>query len=223
LASSITTWKTETSVDFDLAYLTRETRDTLAREARVIRQTSSIVATWLTQTQIQLVLTSEPEKVCWTKASEAVRQTQTSRSVETRVRLAIVYWRFTIGTCEPVATRAIDGAIERSATQSAILTHGRIAQVDERVASSTCVSIGTQTFELVWQVDARATVETDRCRRVGAWLAKVNRLFASFASESACTVAIEAVEEIGATGAILAWIRSALIDQLRAVLACVAK
>ena len=36
-------------------------------------------------------------------------------------------------------------------------------------------------------------------------------------------MAIEAVEEIGAPSAVLTWVRSALVDQLRAVLACVAK
>jgi hypothetical protein len=48
-------------------------------------------------------------------------------------------------------------------------------------------------------------------------------LFALVASESAGTVAIEAVQEVCATSAVLARVRDALVNQLRAVLACVAK
>lgn len=157
----------------------------------------------MTQAQVKLVLTSESEEVCRTEADETVWQTQTSGSVQTRVALAIVYGRFAISAREASGTRAIHSAVERSATQSAILANGRIAQVDKRVTSSACVTIGTNTFELVWQVDTRATVETGWCR-VGTWFAKVDWLFTSFASESAGTVAIEAVEEVGATSAVLA-------------------
>lgn len=151
LASAITTWKTETSIGFDLAYLTSETCGTLAREARVAWYTCAIVATWLTQAQVQLVLASQPEEVCRAEASEAVWQTQTSRSVETRVGQTVVNGRLAIGAREAGDARAIHGAVECGAAKGAILANARIAQVDKRVASSARVPVGTHTFESVRQ------------------------------------------------------------------------
>lgn len=119
-------------------------------------------------------------------------------------------------------TRTVDGAVESRATQTIILACGRIAQVDERVASRARVAVGTQALETVRKAQTSATIETDNA--IGVGRAKVDGRLTIATRIANRTIAVVAILIANTSGIVSARVQSAhaslhltLIDHLETI------